>query len=728
MYPKRLTIALAGNPNSGKTTIFNSITGTRQKVGNWPGVTVEKKEGTINRYGYELKIIDLPGTYSLTPFSIEEIVARNFILDEYPDVVIDIIDASNLERSLYLATQLRELDCCKVLFALNMADLARSRGIKIDADKLSELLDVPVVFTIGNKNEGIETLLKKAIELGESVSDIPLQRKVKYSKDIEDSIAQLQALIENRAEAVPYNPRWTAIKLIENDRIVMERMAEKTGNNGHAILEEVKAHRKHLAARFNDDPEIVMTDERYGFIAGIIKEVQTTSTRQRVDISRSIDLVLTNRFLGFPIFILFIWAMFQLTFSLGSYPMEWISQGIDLLSALFDRFLPDTLFKDLLINGIIAGVGSVIIFLPNILLLFFCIALFEDTGYMARAAFLMDKIMHLIGLHGKSFIPMLMGFGCNVPAIMASRTLESEKDRILTILITPFMSCSAKLPIYIILAGAFFSANAGTVIFSIYLVGIILSVLTGRLFRTTLLRGADAPFVMELPPYRVPMVRSLLIHMWDRSKMFLKKMGGIILVGSIIVWILSAFPRNPSYSVDYESEINKTRASYAVKIAAADPIARQVIEKKRNEAVTELLKAQQAEKAEKSYMGRIGKTVAPLFSPIGIDWRGSVALLTGFVAKEIVVSTLGILHAVEEESGSEALQKALASSGMTPLSALSMMLFVLLYVPCFATVASIRRETGSTKWMLLSIIYSTAIAWIVAFCVYQGGRAIIGLN
>ncbi len=728
MYQKRLTIALAGNPNSGKTTIFNNITGTRQKVGNWPGVTVEKKEGTINRYGYELKIIDLPGTYSLTPFSIEEIVARNFILDEYPDVVIDIIDASNLERSLYLATQLRELDCCKVLFALNMADVARSRGIKIDADKLSELLDVPVVFTVGNKNEGVEALLKKAIELGESASDVPLQRKVKYSKDIENSITQLQGFIENRAECIPYNIRWTAIKLLENDRIVTERIAEKTGNNCQAILQEVKTHRKHLTARFNDDPEIVMTDERYGFIAGIIKEVQTTSTRQRVDISRSIDLVLTNRFFGFPIFIFFIWAMFQLTFSLGSYPMEWIGSAINLLSTLFDLLLPDTLIKDLLINGIIAGVGSVIIFLPNILLLFFCIALFEDTGYMARAAFLMDKIMHLIGLHGKSFIPMLMGFGCNVPAIMASRTLESEKDRILTILITPFMSCSAKLPIYIILAGAFFSTKAGTVIFSIYLVGVILSVLTGRLFRTTLLKGADAPFVMELPPYRVPMIKSLMIHMWDRSKMFLKKMGGIILVGSIIIWALSAFPRNPRYSMDYESEIKKIQASFTVSIASADAIAREGIEKKRDQAVAELLNAQRAEKVEKSYMGRIGKTLAPLFSPIGIDWRGSVALLTGFVAKEIVVSTLGILYAVEEETGSEAIQNALISSGMTPLSALSMMLFVLLYIPCLATVASIRRETGSVKWMFLSIIYSTLIAWLVAFFVYQGGRIITGLS
>ncbi|MBU4101131.1 MAG: ferrous iron transport protein B, partial [Proteobacteria bacterium] len=443
MHKKSFTIALAGNPNSGKTTIFNNITGTRQKVGNWPGVTVEKKEGAVSKYGYDLKIIDLPGTYSLTPFSIEEIVARDFVLDESPDVVIDIIDASNLERSLYLATQLRELDC-KVLFALNMADVAFSRGTKIDAEKMSELLNVPVVFTTGNKNKGIDSLLKTAIELAESKSKISQKRKVKYSKDIEDSISKLQSFIEERLEQnFPYNIRWTAIKLLENDKIVRERIRQKTGNKSLEILREVETHRKHLLDRFDDDPEIVMTDERYGFIAGIIKEVVTTSKKRRIDTSRNVDLLLTNRFVGLPIFILFIWIMFQTTFAVGSYPMEWLDNGVNWLSTILETSLPDSLFKDLLLNGIIAGVGSVIIFLPNILILFLFIAIFEDTGYMSRAAFLMDKIMHLIGLHGKSFIPMLMGFGCNVPAIMATRILESNKDRILTILITPFMSCSA---------------------------------------------------------------------------------------------------------------------------------------------------------------------------------------------------------------------------------------------------------------------------------------------
>lgn len=724
MQQKHLSIALAGNPNSGKTTIFNNITGTRQKVGNWPGVTVEKKEGDINKFGYDIKIIDLPGTYSLTPFSIEEIVARNFVLDQHPDVVIDIIDASNLERSLYLATQLRELDC-KVLFALNMADVAINRGIKIDANKLSELLDVPVVFTIGNKNEGIDTLLKKAIELAKSGESISKKRKVKYNKDIENSIAELKQFLEKWGQgSIPYNVRWTAIKLLEDDKIVKERILQTAGKNSQNILLEAQRHRDLLDNRFDDDPEIVMTEERYGFIAGIIKEVHTTSTKDRIDISRNIDLVLTNRFVGFPIFILFIWAMFQLTFTVGAYPMEWIDAGINLLSYSLDQLFSDNMFKDLLLDGVIAGVGSVIVFLPNILILFFCIALFEDTGYMSRAAFLMDKIMHLIGLHGKSFIPMLMGFGCNVPAIMATRTLESEKDRTLTILITPFMSCSARLPVYIVLAGTFFASRAGTVIFAIYLMGIIFSIITGRVFRSTLFRGADAPFVMELPPYRMPMLKSLIIHMWDRSKIFLKKMGGIILAGSIIVWALSAFPRHTSYSFDYETAIEEINLSFEAEISTANDADKSLIQKKRDAAVAKLVRSRNAEQAEKSFMGRIGKLIEPLFTPLGIDWRGSVALLTGFFAKEIVVSTMGVLYASDQTEDSDALKNAFLSSNMTPLSALAMMIFVLLYVPCLATVSIIRRETASLKWAVFSVVYSTCLAWGLAFCVYQGGKVL----
>jgi ferrous iron transport protein B len=720
MADRTLTIALAGNPNSGKTTIFNSITGTRQKVGNWPGVTVEKKEGLIVKNNYRLKIVDLPGTYSLTPFSIEEIVARNYILDESPDVVIVIIDASNLERSLYLATQLRELDC-KVVFALNMMDLAQSRGIKINAAKLSELLDLPVVFTVGNKQKGIDELLNTAIGLALSDLQIPQKRKVRYSKEIEKSIDVLQAMLSEKIGAdLPYSPRWTAVKLIEDDAIIKERLAQFSPTQSQAVFEAARKQREIVRDRFNDDPEIVTTDERYGFISGIIKEVMTTSTLQRVDISRSIDLVLTNRFLGMPIFFFFIWAMFQVTFTVGAFPQQGIESAFGLLADGVGHLLPDGLFKDLLTDGVIKGVGTVAVFLPNILILFFCIALFEDTGYMARAAFLMDKIMHLVGLHGKSFIPMLMGFGCNVPAIMASRTLESKTDRILTILITPFMSCSAKLPVYIVLAGGFFGARAGTVIFAIYLTGIVLSIVTGRIFRSTLFRGADAPFVMELPPYRMPMLKSLTIHMWDRSKIFIKRMGGVILIGSVIVWSLANFPRYEPVEANDHPGAGTVQARVEGGIAPEQgglPESRRDLE---NRAKTR--------QAEYSLLGRIGHAIAPVFQPLGIDWRGGIALISGFVAKEIVVSTLGVLHAVtEEETQTDALQNALKAGGMTPLSALSMMMFVLLYLPCLATVAAIRRETGSVRWMLFSITYSTSLAWLVAFVVYQGGR-LLGLG
>jgi ferrous iron transport protein B len=723
MTPAALTIALAGNPNAGKTTIFNNITGTRQKVGNWPGVTVEKKEGRVSWNGFELNIVDLPGTYSLTPFSTEEIIARDFVLDEAPDVVVAIIDASNLERSLYLATQLRELEC-KVVFALNMADLANSRGIKIDGAKLSELLDLPVVFTIGNKGQGVDELLRAATDLALSGSLPQQRRKVRYSQEIEKSIGILQGLLEDSlGRRLTYNARWTALKLIEDDTIIKDRLAALDGDRWPDIREAARRQREILRDRFRDDPEIITTDERYGFISGISKEVMTTTSQQRRDMSRTIDLFLTNRYMGLPIFFLLIWGMFQLTFSLGQYPQDWIQAGFDLLSRGLDGILPSGLLKDLLLDGVVEGVGTVAVFLPNILILFLCIALFEDSGYMARAAFLMDKIMHLVGLHGKSFIPMLMGFGCNVPAILASRTLESRTDRILTILITPFMSCSAKLPVYIVLAGAFFGVRAGTVIFAIYLTGIAVAIITGRIFRSTLFKGADAPFVMELPPYRRPMVKSLLIHMWDRSKIFLRRMGGVILVGAVVIWILASFPRyTPNAAL--QQDLARIESSYGERLGKAVGARRLEIEREYQEELKTHRRRIQAEQAANSMLGGVGRAIAPVFEPIGIDWRGGIALLSGFVAKEIVVSTLGVLHAVTDEQGAGAFKAALMASGMTPLSALSMMVFVLLYLPCLATVSAIRRETGSLKYTLLSIGYGTSVAWVMAWVVYQGGRLI----
>lgn len=718
-----LTIALAGNPNCGKTTIFNAITGSHQKVGNWAGVTVEKKEGRIHHEGWDVTVVDLPGTYSLTPFSIEEIVARNYILDARPDVVVNILDASNLERSLYLATQIRELDC-PVLFVLNMADVARTKGIHIDADTLSALLALPVVFTVGNREEGVTDLLNAAISLAKTPDKTAKTRRVRYSADLEAAVDGIEGLLNEAAGAAfPYDLRWTAVKLLENDRLVKERVRQAVDAEKTSLFQDVKRVRQKLTALYDDEPEMVMTDERYGFIAGLMKETVSVSTRQRADISRSIDLILTNRYFGLPIFFFFIWMMFQLTFSLGQYPMDWIDSGVGFLSDFLSSHLAAGLFQEMLVDGVVAGVGGIIVFLPNILILFFCIALFEDTGYMARAAFLMDRIMHTIGLHGKSFIPMLMGFGCNVPAIMAARSLENEKDRILTILITPFMSCSARLPIYIILAGVFFPHHAGTVIFLLYLLGIFLAVLTGRLFRKTLLPGEDAPFVMELPPYRVPMLKSLLIHMWDRSRMFLKKMGGIILAGSILVWCLSAFPRNPVLSRDYDGEMVRVKAAWT-EVVQEDPAAAEKLVLQ----LANLKSARKAEAIEVSYMGQIGNAIAPVFAPLGMDWRGSVAILTGFVAKEIVVSSMGILYGVDTEGGDQkALATALHNAGMTPLSAFSMMVFVLLYLPCLATILTIRSETGHGKWMWLSMGYTTGLAWLMAFLVFQGGR-LLGLG
>ena len=723
---EKLTIALAGNPNSGKTTIFNNLTGARQKVGNWPGVTVEKKEGKLKYKGYDLKIVDLPGTYSLTPFSIEEITARDFILNENPDIVVNIIDASNLERSLFLAIQILELGR-PALFVLNMADVAEAKGIKINEKKLSQLLGLPVVFTIGNKNKGIDNLVEAAIKEVSRFSEGKESRDIRYSQEIEGCISKVQTGILQSEIDIGGALRWNAIKVLEDDKIVKKKFQDLSsqvsdqlsGQASEIVFQISRACRKRIYDLFEDDFEIVLTDDRYGVIAGIVKETVTNLAIKRIDMSRNIDLVLTDRFFGIPVFLFFIWAMFQLSFSLGAYPMEWIDMAVSALSGSLDKILPPSLLKDLLLDGVIAGIGSVIIFLPNILILFFCIALFEDTGYMARAAFLMDRVMHTSGLHGKSFIPMLMGFGCTVPAIMATRTLESDKDRILTILMTPFMSCSARLPVYIVLAGSFFAEQAGTVIFGLYFTGIIIAILSGRLLRTVLFKGEEAPFIMELPPYRMPMLKSLLIHMWDRSKMFLKKMSGVILIGSIIIWALSSFPRSVSYTVDYDEKINVLKSDYSQRISSAQAQAAEELIEQLSLELKGIENRKEQERVSNSYIGKIGKGLEPIFKPIGIGWQASVALVTGFVAKEVVVSTMGVLYGVGTGEG-EALEKALKKSGMTAISALSMMVFVLLYVPCFATVLTIYRET-SAKWAGFNLIYTTMVAWGMSFLVYRTG-------
>ncbi|MCK5310536.1 MAG: ferrous iron transport protein B, partial [Desulfobacteraceae bacterium] len=561
-----------------------------------------------------------------------------------------------------------------------------------------------------NKNQGTNHLIQTIIQESEAFEQGKTGRDIKYSKEVEHCIFLITNHLEqNASKENIFSYRWTAVKLLENDEIII-----KSFQDNQSVLEISAKARQRIKNFYQDDPEIIITEDLYGFIAGITKEVISHSQKKRVDISKNIDLVLTNRLLGFPIFLFFIWAMFQMTFTFGAYPMEWLDSGVTALSIFLDKLIPACMLKDLLIDGIIAGIGSVVIFLPNILILFFCIALFEDTGYMARAAFLMDRIMHMIGLHGKSFIPMLMGFGCSIPAVMATRTLESKKDRILTILIIPFMSCSAKLPVYIVLAGTFFAAKGGTVIFCLYLVGIAIAIISGRLFKSRLLKGEDSPFVMELPPYRMPMIKSLLIHMWDRSKMFLRKMGGVILIGSIIIWTLSYFPKNVTYSMDYERQIAQLKTKYSQKTSFSDPS-----DELKNK-ILDLQRQQEKERIEKTYIGKLGKAIEPIFKPIGIDWRASVAIVTGIVAKEVVVSTMGVLYGVGDEE-SEALSVALKDSGMTPLSALSLMLFVLLYLPCIAALISIWKES-SAKWALFNLFYTTTVAWCVSFLVYQTGR------
>ena len=727
---KKITIAIAGNPNSGKTTIFNNITGARQKVGNWPGVTVEKKEGITTYNGYTIQVVDLPGTYSLTAYSLEEIIARNYIIEEKPDLVVDVIDASTLERNLYLATQLIDLGV-KLVFALNMGDVAQSRGLVIDHEKLSLLMGVPFAPTVGSKNQGTKDLLKTIVSVAEDRESVSRHIHINYGLELEEEIEKFQELIRSSASFPDeHHPRWMGIKLLENDDEVIKGIEKSPSRE--KVLDQLDKTKGHLNEILGEDSETLMADRRYGFIRGALKETFRRTRSDRRYLSDQVDMVLTNRLLGFPIFIFFIWGMFQLTFSVGQYPMDWIDAGVGLLARFVGDLMGRGLLRDLIVDGVISGVGGVVVFLPNIFILFFCIALFEDTGYMARAAFIMDKVMHTLGLHGKSFIPMIMGFGCNVPAIMATRVLESRRDRILTILINPLISCSARLPVYVLIAGALFGAYAGNVIFSLYIIGIVLAILMGQIFKRTLFRGEIAPFVLELPPYRMPTLKGTLIHMWERGSIFIKKMGSVILIGSILVWALSSFPQTVNYSRNYDMEKHKIKERYARQkaglIETGQAEKAQLLSREMNLKIAELEALRKDEFQEYSFLGRLGKAIAPFLRPLGFDWKGGVALLTGFVAKEIVVSTFGILYQVGEEEGeeSESLRTAIGDA-MTPLIGYAFMVFVLVYTPCLATVAAIRRETGSWRWTGFSIGYSLTLAWILAFVIYRGGM-ILGLG
>ncbi|MDA8162957.1 MAG: ferrous iron transport protein B [Desulfobacteraceae bacterium] len=716
-----IVLALAGNPNAGKTTLFNQLTGARQKVGNWAGVTVEKKEGVREHKGARIRVVDLPGIYSLTAYSVEEVVSRDFILDERPDVVVDVLDASNLERNLYLATQLIEFNI-RLVFAMNMVDVAQARGMATDYDQLARLLGVPIVKTVGTKGEGIEELLDTVIKVARDKDPIARHIHIHYGQEIEEEIKK----IRDGLKAIPdianmYYPRWTAVKLIENDPLIKKTIISTS--DGRSILEQVDKSRVHLQTIFEDDPETLIAEARYGFISGALKETTRLSAVAKRTLSDHIDRVLTNRVFGFPFFILFIYLLFQGTFAIGSYPVSWIQSAVEFMAHTSERFLPNGDLKDLIINGIIGGVGGVLVFLPNIVLLFLGISLFEDTGYMARAAFLMDRVMHTLGLHGKSFIPLLMGFGCNVPAVMATRTLETRRDRLLTILINPLMSCSARLPVYVLLAGAFFPGSEGNVIFAVYVIGIVLAVLMGQFFKRTLFRGEAAPFVLELPPYRLPTVKSLLIHMWDKAKVYLQKMGGVVFAFSVVIWFLGAFPKNIQYSQDYRAQEATIKKELADVGGVGVDSARERLEKR----LQEIEGAMAHEHMEQSYIGRMGRAIEPMLKPLGFDWRLGVSLLTGIVAKEVVVGTMGVLFKSENPEGdSYGLKYALRQSGLTPATAFGFMIFVLIYMPCIVTVAAIWKETGSTGWTVFAVSYLLVLAWIAAFLIRFGYIALRG--
>ena len=714
---KEITIALAGNPNSGKTTVFNNLTGARQHVGNYPGVTVEKKTGERKYKGYKINIVDLPGTYSLTAYSLDEVIARNFIINEKPDVVVDIIDSSNLERNLYLATQLMELEV-PLVFAFNMIDITKGSGKRIDINLLSELMGTPIVETIGHKGKGMNELMDAVVEVAEK----KMKKKkvvVRYGEEIENEIAKIEKIIsENKAIAKKFSIRWLAVKLLEQDKDVMNTVEELIDSNSkYSEIEKIVSKSiAHIKSILRDSPETVIADARYGFINGALQESYEELQAGKITVSDKIDRVMTNRILGLPIFAVLMWLMFQFVFKVGAYPMDWIDMGFGKLGDLVSNALPEGLLQSFIVDGLIGGVGGVLIFTPNIILLFICIAVLEDSGYMARAAFVMDRLMHKIGLHGKSFIPMLIGFGCTVPAYMAARTIENRRDRLVTMHVNTFMSCGARLPVYILLAAAFFPKYAGNVIFSIYVIGIIVAVLMAKLLRSTRFKGEPSPFVMELPPYRIPTFKGIVIHMWERTWLYLKKAGTIILGISILMWILFTFPMiGDNYSQDYGAEIESMQESFE-----SSEISQEELDKN----ITVIEGKMAKEEIDYTVASRVGHFIEPVFKPLGFDWRMAVASISGIAAKEVVVSTMGTLYSITEaDEESQSLRDTLADE-YSPLVGFSFMLFVLLMLPCMAAMAVFRREAG-TKEMWFQIGYTLLLAWIVSFAVYQIGRLFI---
>ena len=690
-----INIALVGNPNCGKTSLFNFASGAHERVGNYSGVTVDAKEGRAEYAGYQFNLVDLPGTYSLSAYSPEELYVRKQIIDKTPDVIINVIDASNLERNLYLTTQLVDMNL-KIVGALNMFDEFESRGDKLDYDKLGELFGIPLVPTVFRNGRGVDELFNTVISVyeGESLKGKNRQRHVhlNHGKYIEQAIDEIKKEIQKDEQIrYKYSTRFLSIKLLEKDSNIENFV--KSLPNGEEIIATRDKAAEYIMTETKEDSETAIMNAKYGIIHGALHEAgcEEGTRTDTYQLTHVLDSLITNKYVGFPIFFLFLYIMFEVTFTLGQYPMDWIEAGVNALGGLVKSTMPDGPLKDMIADGAIAGVGAVIVFLPQILILYFFISFMEDSGYMARAAFIMDKLMHKMGLHGKSFIPLIMGFGCNVPAVMATRTIENRRNRLITILVLPLMSCSARLPIYIMIIGTFFAVEYQSVIMiSLYAIGIILAVLMSRIFSKWMIKGDDTPFVMELPPYRFPTAKAIARHTWEKGKQYLKKMGGIILVASVIVWALGYFPHDESLS-------------------------------------------NQAQK-EQSYIGRIGKAIEPVFRPQGFDWKLDVSLVAGIGAKEIVASTMGVLYADDEtvaddtEDNSDkygVLRQKMEADGMSPLIAFSYLLFVLIYFPCIATIAAIKGETGSWKWAVFAAGYTTLLAWIVSACVYQTGMLIL---
>lgn len=702
-----LTIALAGNPNAGKTSIFNALTGTHHKVGNYPGVTVEKREGSIEFQGRTIHIVDLPGTYSLTAYALDEVVARDFVLNEKPDIIVDVLDSTNLERNLYLLLQLIELGL-PVVAALNMSDEATEKGIVIDHTLLSKILGVPMVLTVGSRGDGVRELLKTTIATFDAHT---LPRMPNYGDDIEEHIAVLVELLkEDEKFTAAYSPRWMAIKLIEKDPDAQRRIEH------HACAAKIRtaleAAWHWIALHYGKDPEIIMSEQRYGYIHGAVSEAIHRRRRRGISLTESIDRFVMHPLVGMPLFFFIIWAIFKLTFALGEYPMVWLEQLFGNLEAIVQRSTLSATMQDLLINGIIHGVGGVLSFVPLIVILFFCISFLEDTGYIARAAFLTDRFLHAIGLHGQSFMPLMLGFGCSVPAIMATRTLKSPKERIATILAIPFVSCGGKLPIYVLLAGTFFPNNASTVVMLMYAAGLVLSVLSTFFLRRTVLKGESMPFVMELPPYRMPTLKGVLWHVWEKTWSYIRKAGTIIMAVSVLMWLITSYPKAKG--------IEEYAAVARSSVATAQPgLDDEVIAAR----VEELIRQYQL---EQSIAGRIGKIIEPVIAPIGFNWKIGVALLPSLSAKELVVSTLGVLYGAPVDDTSEGLslrQSLREAPDWSPRIALALMVFILVMPPCFASLATIRAEAGN-KWLAFQVVYSLVLAWLISFLVSMLGRAV----